>query len=88
VDVVAALAAVGGLEFETEEAELSAAGIELAGELPRLLPLIDVRSDLVGDEAANRVAQLLVLLAEGRERGALSAVPYDRDGGLQSSIAL
>ena len=77
VDVVAALATVGGLVLEAEKTELAAARIELARELARLLPLIDVRSDLVGDEAANRLAQLLVLLAEGRERRPLAAVLDD-----------
>jgi hypothetical protein len=66
VHVVAALAAVLGLVLQAEEAELAAAVVEGARELPRLLPLVDVRGDLVADEAANRVAQLLVLLAEGR----------------------
>ena len=88
VDVVAALAAVLGLVLEAEEAELAAAGVELAGELARLLPLVDVRRDLLGDEAADRLAQLLVLLAEGRQRGALAGVLYDGDGGLQSSIVV
>ena len=77
MDVVAALATVGGLVLEAEKTELAAARIELARELARLLPLIDVRSDLVGDEAANRLAQLLVLLAEGRERRPLAAVLDD-----------
>jgi hypothetical protein len=85
VHVVAALAAVLGLVLEAEEAELAAAVVELAGELARLLPLVDVGSDLVGDEPASRLAQLLVLLAEGRKGSALTAVLYDADGGLQSS---
>src|SRR5215218_10071874 len=41
VDVVTALAAGLGLELEPEEAELAAAGIQLARELTRLLPLVD-----------------------------------------------
>ena len=85
VDVVAALAAVVRLELESEEAELAAAVVELARELARLFPLVDVRGDLLADEAADRLAQLLVLLAEGRERGALTGVLYDGDGGFQSS---
>jgi hypothetical protein len=85
VHVVAPLAAVLGLVLEAEEAELAAAVVELAGELARLLPLVDVGSDLVGDEPASRLAQLLVLLAEGRKGSALTAVLYDADGGLQSS---
>jgi hypothetical protein len=85
VDVVPALAAVLGLVLEAEEAELPAAVVELAGELARLLPLVDVRSDLLADEAADRLAQLLVLLAERREESAMTTVLYDGDGGLQSS---
>jgi hypothetical protein len=88
VHVVAALAAVLGLVLEAEEAELAAAVVELAGELASFLPLVDVGSDLVGDEPASRLAQLLVLLAEGRERSALTAVLYDGDGGLQSSMVV
>ena len=68
VDVVAALAAVLARVLEPEEAELAAAGKQLARELPRLLPLLDVRGDLLGDELAHRFAQLLVLLGEGREQ--------------------
>jgi hypothetical protein len=88
VDVVAALTPVLGLVFQAQEAELATPVVELARELAGLLPLIDVRSDLVRDEAANRLAQLLVLLAEGRERCPLAAVLYDGDGGLQSSIVV
>jgi hypothetical protein len=88
VDVVAALAAVLGLVLEAEEAELAAAVVELTGELARLLPLLDVRGDLLGDEVPDRFAQLLVLLGERREQGALTAVLYDGDGGLQSSIVV
>jgi hypothetical protein len=85
VDVVAALAAVFGLVLEAEEAELSAAVVELAGELARLLPLIDVGRDLVADETAGGLAQLFVLLAEGRERGALAAVLDDGQPGTSSA---
>ena len=85
VDVVAALAAVFGLELEAEEAELPAAVVELPRELARLLPFVDVGSDLLADEASDRLAQLLVLLAERREESALATVLYDGDGGLQSS---
>jgi hypothetical protein len=88
VDVVAALAAVLGLVLEAEEAELTAAVVELPWELARLLPLVDVRSDLFGNEAPDRLAQLLVLLAEGRQLGALTGVLYDRDGGFQSSMVV
>jgi len=52
VHVIAALPAVLGLVLEPEEAELAAAVVELARELPRLLPLVDVGSDLLGDEPA------------------------------------
>jgi hypothetical protein len=85
VDVVAALAAVLGLVLEPEEAELSTAVVQLARELSSLLPLVHVGGDLLGDEAADGLAELLVLLAEGRERGALAAVLYDGDGALQSA---
>jgi len=66
MDVVAALAAVLRLVLEPEEAELAAAVVELTGELAGLLPLVDMRRDLLGDEAADRLPQRLVLLAEGR----------------------
>jgi hypothetical protein len=85
VDVVAALPAVLGLVLEAEEAQLAAAVVQLARELPGLVPLLDVGGDLLRDEAANRLPQLLVLLREGRKQCALAAVLYDRDGGFQSS---
>ena len=88
MDVVASLAAVLGLVLETEEAELAASVVQVARELAGLLPLVDVGGDLLRDEAADRLAQLLVLLAEWRERGALTGVPYDGDGGLQSSMVV
>jgi hypothetical protein len=88
VDVVAALAAVLGLVLEPEEAELAAAVVELARELARLLPLIDVRGDLLADEAPDGLAQLLVLLGERRQQRTLAGVPYDVDGGFQSSIVV
>ena len=74
VQVGAALAAELLGELEAEEAELGAAGVELAGEFARRLPLVDVGRDLLDDEAADRLAQLLVLLAEWRQRGARSRV--------------
>src|SRR5689334_628460 len=77
VQVSAALAAVFLWELQPEEAELGTAPVELAGEFPRLLPLRDMGRDLLGDEAANRLAQLLVLLAEGRKSGALAGVSND-----------
>jgi hypothetical protein len=85
VNEVPALPAVLDLVLETEEAELPAAVVELPRELARLLPLVDVRSDLLADEPPDRLAQRLVLLAERREKSALTTVLYDRDGGLQSS---
>jgi hypothetical protein len=88
VDVVAALAPVLGLVLEPEEAEVPAAVVELARELTRLLPLIDVRRDLLGDEAADCVAQLLVLLCEGRQRRPPTRVLYYGDGGLQLSMVV
>jgi hypothetical protein len=56
VDVVAPLAAVLGLVLEPEEAELATPVVELARELARLLPLIDVRSDLLADEPLDGLA--------------------------------
>jgi hypothetical protein len=85
VDVVAALPAVLDLVLEAEEAKFAAPGIELAWELARLLPLVNVRRDLRADEAADRLAQLLMLRREGGQDGALAGVLYDGDGGLQSS---
>jgi hypothetical protein len=85
VDVVPALAAVLGLVLEAEEAELAAAVVELPRELARLLPFVDVGSDLLADEAPDRLPQLLVLLTEWREESPLAGVLYDGDGGLQSS---
>jgi hypothetical protein len=87
VDVVASLAAVLGLVFQAQEAELATPVVELARELARVLPLIDVRSDLVRDEAADGVAQLLVLFAEGRERRPLAAVLDDGQPGTSSPSA-
>ena len=74
VQVGAALAAVGLGELQPEEAELGAALVELAGEFARRLPLVDVGRDLLLDEAADRLAQLLVLLAEGRQGRPRAAV--------------
>ena len=66
MEVTAALTSVFLGEFETEEAEFTAATVELAGELLPVLPLHDVRRDLVFDEAPDRLAELLVLPGEGR----------------------
>ena len=41
---------------------------DLVGEPARVLPLLGVRAQLVRDEAADRLAQLLVLLGERRDR--------------------
>ncbi len=78
VQVGAALAAVLLGELQPEEAELGAAPVELAGEFARLLPLVDVGRDLLGDEAADGLAQLLVLLAEG---GRVARAPRVLDDG-------
>src|SRR4029077_2953981 len=74
---VAPLAAVLRLELEAEEDELAAAVVQLARELPSVLPLLDVGGDLLGDEAPHGLAQLLVLLGEGREGGANALVLDD-----------
>src|SRR5205085_12414772 len=68
VQVGAALPAVLLRELQPEEAELGATAVELAGEFPRRLPLGDVRRDLLRNEAADGLPQLLVLRAEGRQR--------------------
>ena len=61
--VVAALAAVLLGLVEAEEAELAHAAEDRVGE-GRLLPLLGVRRELLGREAADRLAQLLVLVGE------------------------
>ena len=71
------LAAIFLGELQPEEAELGAALVELAGEFARRLPLVDVGRDLLGDEAADGFAQLLVLLAEGGQDGPGAAVLDD-----------
>jgi hypothetical protein len=86
VDVVAALTAVFGLVLEAEKAELATAVVELAWKLAGLLPVIDVRGDLLGDEAADRLAKLLVLLGEWRKQGTLTGVLDD--GQLATSSEL
>ena len=83
---VAALAAVLLGELEAEEAELGAAREQLARELARLLPLVDVGRDLLGDEAPHRLAQLLVLVGERRQRRAGAGVLDTlTSGAVQSS---
>ena len=61
--VVAALAAVLLGLVEAEEAELAHAREDPVGE-GRLLPLLGVRRELLDREAADRLAQLLVLVGE------------------------
>jgi hypothetical protein len=77
VQVGAPLAAVNLWELQPEEAQLGAAPVQLARELARRLPLVDVGSNLLGDEAADGFPQLLMLLTEGREGGANPAVLDD-----------
>jgi len=91
VNIGAPLAAVGLGELETEEAQLADPVVKLAWELARLLPLVDVGGDLVLHEAAHRLAQLLVLLAEGGQDRALPGVLDDgahSPGAFQSSIVV
>src|SRR5690606_20388888 len=66
VDVVAALAAVLLRVLEAEVAELGAAAEDVVGKPALLLPLGGVGAELVRDEAADRLAELLVLLRERR----------------------
>jgi hypothetical protein len=77
VDGGAALAAVILRELEAEEPELAAASEQLPRELSRLLPLVDVRSDLVADKAPDCLAELLVLLGERRQQRPFAAVLDD-----------
>ena len=74
MEVVAALAAELDRVLEAEEAELGGAVVELARELPRLFPLVLVGDDLLGHPAADRRAQLLVLVGERRHDRPLAAV--------------
>src|SRR5436190_5072313 len=75
VDGVAALAAELGRVLEAEEAELAGAEVELARELPRPLPVVDVGDDLGPDPAGDRLAELGVLVVERRDRSTPAAVP-------------
>ena len=61
--VVAALAAVLDRLVEAEEAELAHPREDGVGE-GRLLPLLGVGRELLGDEVGDRLAQLLVLVGE------------------------
>ena len=72
-----ALAAVLLRELQPEKAQLGAAPVQLTREFARRLPLVDVGRYLLGDEAADGLPQLLVLLAEGGQGGALSCVLDD-----------
>jgi hypothetical protein len=74
VDVVAALAAELHRVLEAEEAELAGPVVELARELARRLPLVDVRDDLGGHPAVDRLAERLVLLGERRQQRPRAAV--------------
>src|ERR1700712_4222944 len=80
MEVVAALAAVGLRKLQPEEAELRAPLVQLAGEFARRLPLIDVRRHLRRDEALHGPPQLLMLLAERRERPPHATVLDDGSG--------
>src|SRR5262245_48116017 len=75
MDVGAALSPVLLWELEAEESQLAAAGEELAGELPRVLPFLDMGRNLRGDEPAHGLAELVVLVREGGRHGALAGVP-------------
>src|SRR5919197_1897562 len=65
-------------ELQAQEAELAAARKELTRKLPRLLPPLDMRSDLRGHEPPNRLAKVRVLLREGGHHGPLARVVEDR----------
>ena len=78
VDTGPTLAAVFLGELQPQEAQLAAAGEQPARELARRLPLVDVRRDLLANEATYGLAQLVVLLRERRQRGANALVPDDQ----------
>src|SRR5581483_11586370 len=87
VEQVAALPAVALRKLEPQEAELAAALEQLPRELASLLPPVDVRGDLGGDEAADALAQLLVLLGERGQDRARPRVLDDRSVHPAPSIA-
>jgi hypothetical protein len=87
VQVGAALAAVALRELEAQEAKLAAAVEQPAREFACLLPLLDVGRDLAPHEAAHRLAQLLVLLAEGRQRRPYARVLDDAQATLNARAA-
>ena len=74
-------------KFVSKEIAPNVDGWEEAREFPRRLPLVDVRRDLFLDEAADRLTQLLVLLAERRQGGARTGVLDDRQAWLSSPLA-
>ena len=80
VQMVTALAAVALGELQPEKAQLRAAPVQLTRELPRRLPLLDVRRDLPGDETADGLPQLLMLLAKRRQRSTRTGVLDDGQG--------
>ena len=61
-------AGIGAAEFlvvfEAQQVQRGKALEQFAGELPLLFPLVDVRTDLLVDELADRPAKLFVLGAE------------------------
>ena len=61
---VATGAAPALVVVEAEEAELAAPAEDVVGEEPGVLPLVDVGAELLVDEAADRIAQLVVLGGE------------------------
>ena len=79
---VAARAAPALGEVEAEEAELAAAAEDVVREETGVLPLVDVRSKLLVDEATDGVAQLVVLLGVDRvaAQGPHSGVSRPRPG--------
>jgi hypothetical protein len=68
VHVVTTLAAVLLGVLEPEEPELGHAREDLVGKPASVLPLHRVRGELVLHEAPDRLAELLVLVGEGRDR--------------------
>ena len=78
VNVVAALAAELLGVLEAQEAELAGAGVELARELARLLPVVEVGDDLLAHPASDGLAKRLVLVGERRQQRPLAGVLDDR----------
>jgi hypothetical protein len=90
VDVIASLAAELHRVLEAEEAELGGALEQLAGELARLLPGVEVGRDLLSHPPADGLPKLLVLVGEGRQERPLAGVPDNRQrsGARQPSIVV